>query len=297
VVGEGSDLDFEDDSFDTVLLGEVLEHLAAPDDILEETARVLRPSGRIVITTPFGLLHHHDHRQTFYPRPLIALIGSRFEILEATVEDGYFRIVAKNSPDARGASEEVLEGLMDASDRAVRSIQEALAGARKALLAKDKELAGKSAADAREKSDLRASIARLQAIDDMRRNALVELKAKNVQLAENMARLRTRVTDQRESIRALAGTVDRQRLRIEKLESDRWKLRNDLALVRWNLSSLKARKWWRLGVALARARRNPLLLHRAVGVVFGRSSIPPRPTPAPRPGAGSKTIESDTGDE
>jgi 2-polyprenyl-6-hydroxyphenyl methylase/3-demethylubiquinone-9 3-methyltransferase len=286
MVGEGTDLDFDDESFDTVLLGEVLEHLVAPDRILEEVTRVLRQEGLVVITTPFGVLHHHDHKQTFFPRPLMSLIGSRFRVVSANVEEGYFRIVARKSPAGHGVPDQILDGLLDSTDVAVRGVQESLAEARTTLLAKDRELAEharKSAGYMREKSELQVSIARLQATDDMRRDALTGLKQKNAKLTEIVAELRKQLADQRNSVKRLAGMVKAQRLRIGKLEHDRWKLRNDLALARWKLTSLKARRWWRLGVVLSQARRNPLLLGRALGVVFGRSSLPPRPELAPGP--------------
>jgi SAM-dependent methyltransferase len=45
-------LPFRDGSFDRVVLGEVIEHLPRPFDALRETARVLRPWGTLLVTTP-----------------------------------------------------------------------------------------------------------------------------------------------------------------------------------------------------------------------------------------------------
>ena len=50
--GDVSALPFGDATFDAVIAGELLEHLDSPDAALPEFARVLRPGGRLVITTP-----------------------------------------------------------------------------------------------------------------------------------------------------------------------------------------------------------------------------------------------------
>ena len=57
-------LDLPDQSFDTVLLTEVLEHIARPDMLWGEMARVLRPGGVLILTVPFLYWLHeepHDH--------------------------------------------------------------------------------------------------------------------------------------------------------------------------------------------------------------------------------------------
>ena len=48
----GESLPFREDSFDCVLLSEVIEHLEAPQVSIRETVRVLCPGGRLLITTP-----------------------------------------------------------------------------------------------------------------------------------------------------------------------------------------------------------------------------------------------------
>ena len=49
---DAQSLSFPDESFDKVLLTEVIEHLPQPDRAILEVARVLRPRGLLVVSTP-----------------------------------------------------------------------------------------------------------------------------------------------------------------------------------------------------------------------------------------------------
>jgi len=52
VCGTVYSLPFKDGSYDTCLISEVLEHLQRPTEALKEVARVLRPGGVLIVTTP-----------------------------------------------------------------------------------------------------------------------------------------------------------------------------------------------------------------------------------------------------
>jgi SAM-dependent methyltransferase len=55
-------LPFRNEVFDTVLCTEVLEHLPDPHRCLEELSRVLRPGGKLILSTPFICwLHEQPH--------------------------------------------------------------------------------------------------------------------------------------------------------------------------------------------------------------------------------------------
>jgi 2-polyprenyl-3-methyl-5-hydroxy-6-metoxy-1,4-benzoquinol methylase len=51
-VGPGSPLPFGDEMFDLVTMLAVIEHVKDPQFVISEVARVLRPKGRLVLTTP-----------------------------------------------------------------------------------------------------------------------------------------------------------------------------------------------------------------------------------------------------
>ncbi|MFP4459969.1 MAG: class I SAM-dependent methyltransferase [Candidatus Zixiibacteriota bacterium] len=50
--GDGTKLPFDDDTFDYILCSEVLEHVPNRADMISEYARVLKPGGHVIITTP-----------------------------------------------------------------------------------------------------------------------------------------------------------------------------------------------------------------------------------------------------
>ncbi len=66
----GLHLPFPGDCFDTVLCTEVLEHVPEPLTLMKEAARVLRPGGHLILTTPqtWGLHEapHDYYRYTEY---------------------------------------------------------------------------------------------------------------------------------------------------------------------------------------------------------------------------------------
>jgi len=99
-VADALGVELEKERFDTVILGEVIEHLADPSAILEGAQAFLKPRGRLVLTTPFGYFPHRDHQQEFRTTELVRLLDRCFVVDELTVVDGYFRVIAH----ARSAS-------------------------------------------------------------------------------------------------------------------------------------------------------------------------------------------------
>jgi SAM-dependent methyltransferase len=55
-------LPFEDESFDVVVAGELLEHIRDPAGLVAELHRVLRPGGRLVASVPNGFRLKHRLR-------------------------------------------------------------------------------------------------------------------------------------------------------------------------------------------------------------------------------------------
>jgi SAM-dependent methyltransferase len=88
-------LPFEDESFDVVVAGELLEHVRDPERLVAEARRLLRPGGRLVGSVPnafrlmnrlrflAGLPPERDptHLHMFTPRDVAALLAA-FEDVE-----------------------------------------------------------------------------------------------------------------------------------------------------------------------------------------------------------------------
>jgi SAM-dependent methyltransferase len=85
VVGDALDLPFENDSFDTIISTQVLEHVAKPWIMVKEIHRVLKKDGICILTAPFLEPYHPDPHDYFRytAEGLQSLFkNENFEILE-----------------------------------------------------------------------------------------------------------------------------------------------------------------------------------------------------------------------
>ncbi|MDO9379197.1 MAG: methyltransferase domain-containing protein [Nocardioidaceae bacterium] len=92
LVFDATAMPFGSSTVDIVLAVEVLEHMASPESMLAEAARVLRPGGHLIVTVPFmfGVHDFHDYYR-YTPLGLEELLGRHdLELTETKVRGGTF---------------------------------------------------------------------------------------------------------------------------------------------------------------------------------------------------------------
>lgn len=98
MVGDAHHPPFQDKSFDTIIMTQVLEHIAHPEIIFKELFRMLRSSGHCVITAPFLIPYHADpHDYYRYTPEGLALLakGAGFDIVESGPYGGLFTVISE----------------------------------------------------------------------------------------------------------------------------------------------------------------------------------------------------------
>jgi SAM-dependent methyltransferase len=70
------------DCFDTVICFQVIEHITEDGKLLDEIFRVLKPGGKLLLTTPnryMSLTRNPFHVREYTPQQMIQIIAARFE--------------------------------------------------------------------------------------------------------------------------------------------------------------------------------------------------------------------------
>jgi len=85
--------------FDSIVIGEVLEHLTSHGALLTACKDILAADGKIIITTPLGYFPHPDHHTTFGIQNFCDQVRPLFEPEHLSVSDGYIRFIGKQTSD------------------------------------------------------------------------------------------------------------------------------------------------------------------------------------------------------
>lgn len=85
-IGFAEELKFKDNYFDSVILGETLEHVFDEKEAIKEAHRVLKLNGKIIITVPYKGKISNQHLRIFDEESIIELIGTIFKSNEFLID-------------------------------------------------------------------------------------------------------------------------------------------------------------------------------------------------------------------
>lgn len=89
--------------FDTVVIGQVLEHLSDPATFVARAVSCLSPAGQIVITVPYGVWDHDEHEETFYAHTLFAILQPLVTVTRVEMVGGRLAMVGTVKRDGAEA--------------------------------------------------------------------------------------------------------------------------------------------------------------------------------------------------
>lgn len=205
----------DEERFDTVLMGEVIEHQTNPARFVSQAARLVAPGGRLVITVPFGLHPWPDHKSIIFPCSLYVPIFREFQLSFLEVNKGYIRMIAERRADNDAAVDMRCDLLLEATEKGLVQWQE-----------RYYELDTRLQAISKAKSQAEDSLAKLRA----ERESLLErqrehdkalaLCSHEVQMLRAAADDSGRQGEQAQLVREHAARRDEQSARIGKLLDD-----------------------------------------------------------------------------
>ena len=112
---------FEDARFDTILSSDVVEHLANPQAVMSEFARVLADDGTLILGTPFAYwLHEAPHDYFRWSPYAIERLGGEvgLEVIEARRCGGFREVIADVS--LKALATKLPPRLVGLADRLIR---------------------------------------------------------------------------------------------------------------------------------------------------------------------------------
>jgi len=98
VVGDAMNLPFSNETFDTIVSTQVLEHVEKPWIVVKEISRVIKPGGICILTAPFLEPYHQDPGDFFrYSAQGIQSLfkNENFEVIECSTCGRLFSVISE----------------------------------------------------------------------------------------------------------------------------------------------------------------------------------------------------------
>lgn len=108
IVGDAAQTGFPENSFDTIIMNDAMEHVDRPDLVLAEVRRILKPGGRLYVNFPPYYHPFGAHLSDLIAIPWVHMFFSEDTLVAAykelckTVPDGADRIAFRISTNAQG---------------------------------------------------------------------------------------------------------------------------------------------------------------------------------------------------
>lgn len=108
VVGDASKMPFEENSFDTIIMNDAMEHVDDPVSVLHEIERVLKPGGRLYVNFPPYYHPYGAHLSDVMGTPWIQMFFSEetlaavYRDLVKDLPDGDMRVQFRIGQDEKG---------------------------------------------------------------------------------------------------------------------------------------------------------------------------------------------------
>ena len=263
--------------YDTVVMGELLDHLDDPGAMLDMGLKHLQPGGRVVITTRFGAHPDEGNRRTFCLKDFIDLLKPRFGLESLCIEDNHIRFVGCPSVDEDDSWQRL-------DSEAILSMTDA------ALVDSQKEPYGLLAAQGTRIERLQQRIQQLveenrvaqrRVNTDNKRFKKLELRTKLDHLA--FTHLKEQFRARTKELNASAGEV---RARTKELNASAREVRaktRELGWMNYSLEVTRSSTSFLVGSAIVDAARKPLTswkLPFQLLRLYRSKSTPPPPLPS-----------------
>lgn len=293
--------DFATELIDTVVMGEILEHIQQPLRFIEAAAKILPEGKCLVVTVPFGINDFIDHKHTFYFMEPYQLISTYFEIHKFEILGSWLGIVGRrknnevydylsNSTNFKKSDIDLVESAFYKLERNLRdeivitkkSLDEANLEHR-ALTEQSNGLKTAFAQEEKERKNLETQVLKYEAERDDLKARLGKASQIHMNLMEQISKLQNNLERESNNYKNTQKQLSYVRSNLERELSNSRKKQKDLRDLRNNLDKgnarlqsverqiLKTRESvsFRLGYALVESTRSLEGFFRLPGSIWG----------------------------
>jgi len=235
--------DAKKEQFDTITITEVLEHLVNPEDFIEKAKELLIDNGTLIVTVPFGINDHIDHKKTYYFLDLYQILYKDFDIKDISILGKWIGFVAHRKSQSRTDALNHLDiNLVKKAEEAFYTIERELVDRSTLLYTKLSEANLKYRSSSqlinRQKEELKG----VNHLTDEQEEQLKEIYQVTSKQKEQLEEVNELTSKQREELKKASETYEGVLLRLNYLETDLKKSKSDINILKKALDIAKGFK-------------------------------------------------------